>query len=400
MSQIEECKKEETKSKKHVAIRYIIMDLILYLVCMGAFLMYFYILPHHYNGVGKVVTTIDSSQKQFDIEKMEDVYANRNTTASDDTIKETLDEKSDNTLNPTSKDRKEDRANVSGSHGKKPQGSKEKQQYVGNTHNDNTSNIVADMSAGEKFKASEKTIEEVQKYADDKTKIKIHKVSTGTGNDKVTYYVSDIKISNISYFRTGFASKSYGKNIRQTVKEMSNEYNAILAMSGDYYGNTETSVVIRNGVLYRSDVKTTDICVLFKNGTMKVYSPEDFNSDKVIKAGAWQAWTFGPSLVDEGGEVSSIFNSTSYINGEHPRAALGYIEPGHYVFVVVDGRAEGYSRGVTLSELSGIMSEIGCKVAYNLDGGRSAAMVYGDTLVDQPYEGGRTISDILYIGEE
>ena len=120
--------------------------------------------------------------------------------------------------------------------------------------------------------------------------------------------------------------------------DMANDYNAILAMSGDYYGNSDASVVIRNGVLYRDDIIGTDICVLFTDGTMKTYSPDKFNVDEVIAAGAWQAWNFGPSLLDDNGNVPSSFNTTSYLNSENPRAAIGYIEPGHYIFVTVDGR--------------------------------------------------------------
>jgi exopolysaccharide biosynthesis protein len=180
---------------------------------------------------------------------------------------------------------------------------------------------------------------------------------------------------------------------------MAEENNALLAISGDYYGNGEDGVVIRNGVLYRSDVNEADVCVLFSNGTMKTYSPEDFDADEVIAEGAWQAWTFGPQLLDGSGNILSSFNTTSYINGTNPRCAMGYVSEGHYVFVVVDGRDEGYSKGVTLSELAQIMADTGCKTAYNLDGGKSAAMVYNGDYVNQPADGGRAISDIIYIGE-
>lgn len=46
------------------------------------------------------------------------------------------------------------------------------------------------------------------------------------------------------------------------------------------------------------------------------------------------------------------------------------------------------------------MSSLGCNVAYNLDGGKSSAMVYEGEYVNQPADGGRTISDIIYIGDE
>lgn len=348
----------------------IIMDVVLYLICMGAFLLYFYILPHHYNNTGRVVTTADSTTQQFVL--------------SDE------DESSEVTNSDSNSNKHSERGNKPGGSEKIPSG----------VSNENTSEQQSDENAGESMKSSSKSSEEIQTYEDDKVSLTVNKVTTGTGSDKVTYYVADVKVSNISYLRTGFASGEYGKNIRATVQDMAKDYNAILAMSGDYYGNSDTSVVIRNGVLYRDDIVRTDICVLFTDGTMKTYSPDEFDVDEVIAAGAWQAWNFGPSLLDDNGEIASSFNTTSYLNSENPRAAIGYLEPGHYVLVTVDGRDEGYSRGVTLSELSGIMSSLGCKVAYNLDGGKSSAMVYDGEYVNQPAGGGRTISDIIYIGEE
>ena len=65
----------------------------------------------------------------------------------------------------------------------------------------------------------------------------------------------------------------------------------------------------------------------------------------------------------------------------------------------MDGRQEGYSTGMTLEELSQLFYDMGCQEAYNLDGGQSAVMAFDGELANQPYGGGRNISDILYIGE-
>lgn len=84
----------------------------------------------------------------------------------------------------------------------------------------------------------------------------------------------------------------------------------------------------------------------------------------------------------------------------NPRAAIGYFEPGHYCFVLVDGRrAETYSAGMRLEALSQLFYDLGCKQAYNLDGGQSAVMVFDGKVVNQPVGGGRPVSDIVYITE-
>jgi len=60
----------------------------------------------------------------------------------------------------------------------------------------------------------------------------------------------------------------------------------------------------------------------------------------------------------------------------NPRTALGFDEGGKWLLLaVIDGRQPGYSEGVTLYELAGIMQERGCTQSINLDGGGSSIML-------------------------
>ena len=79
-----------------------------------------------------------------------------------------------------------------------------------------------------------------------------------------------------------------------------------------------------------------------------------------------------------------------------PARRVGIVDANHYVFVVVDGRSSGYSRGVTLTELAQILKDLGCTTAYNLDGGGSSAMYFNGELVNNPLGRGkeRGLSDI------
>lgn len=234
---------------------------------------------------------------------------------------------------------------------------------------------------------------------DDTMQISIKKVELGEGDDRITYYAADVYLTSAGQLRTAFAKDSYGKNIRESTLQMAEDHQAVLAVSGDSYGNSETGVVVRNGILYRSETNDAEICVLFYDGTMQIYEPEDFDVQELSERDVWQVWNFGPSLLEDG-EVKETFLTNSYLNGTNPRCAIGYVASGHYKFVLVDGRNVGYSRGATLSELAGIMKEEGCRLAYNLDGGKSAAMVYQGSYVNRPAGGGRDISDIIYIGKE
>ena len=85
----------------------------------------------------------------------------------------------------------------------------------------------------------------------------------------------------------------------------------------------------------------------------------------------------------------------------NPRTAIGIIDELHYVFVVSDGRTTE-SEGLSLYELAQVMKDLGCTVAYNLDGGGSSTMYFNGEVVNNPTsgmsDGERSVSDIIYIG--
>ena len=218
-----------------------------------------------------------------------------------------------------------------------------------------------------------------------------------TDNGRITYYLADIYVRDITCFRTALAEDTYGSGYRDSITDMAALNNALLAINGDYYGNTNEGVVIRNGVIYRANPTDCDVCVLYYDGTMRVMPGSSFSAEEAIADGAWQAWTFGPALLDTDGNVLTAFSSTQRIISANPRTAIGYYEPGHYCMVVVDGR--GDSAGITLPQLSQLFSELGCTAAYNLDGGNSSIMVWQNEIINQPSGGGRESSDALLIAE-
>ncbi len=222
------------------------------------------------------------------------------------------------------------------------------------------------------------------------------KCETLQGGD-ITYYIADIYVRDITCFQTSLAGETYGSGYRDSISDMALLSQALLAVNGDYYGNTTEGVVIRNGVIYRANATSCDVCVLYYDGSMRIIPGSSFSVEDAIEDGAWQAWTFGPSLLDADGGTISSFNSSSRIISANPRTAIGYYEPGHYCLVVVDGR--GDSAGISLPELSQLFSDLGCKAAYNLDGGNSSIMVWQNDVINNPSGGGRESSDALLIAE-
>ena len=214
----------------------------------------------------------------------------------------------------------------------------------------------------------------------------------------ITYFVADIYAQDITLIRTAPAGENFTSVLAAPVKQMAQKNNSLLAASGDYYAHSTQSLVIRNGVSYRDKLSTRfESCVLFRDGTLSFYDSKDLDVQALLDAGAWQGWTFGPSLLSEKGQpMTEVSKKYASVSDKNPRCMLGYYEPGHYCLVVVDGRQRS-SAGLTLIELSQLAYDLGCTKAYNLDGGQSAQLYWQGQIFNHPVGGGRSISDIIYI---
>jgi exopolysaccharide biosynthesis protein len=122
--------------------------------------------------------------------------------------------------------------------------------------------------------------------------------------------------------------------------------------------------------------------------------------------GARDVISFGPVLV-ENGKVVNPFRYVPHDKSQpedylttqaHPRTAIGMIEPNHFIFIVADGRVPE-SVGMKMDVLAQLFADLGCKTAYNLDGGGSAEMYFNGRVVNNPNAGNgeRSTSDILYV---
>lgn len=233
-------------------------------------------------------------------------------------------------------------------------------------------------------------------YASDKVAVVMNMVQT----DTVTYYVADLYIKDITSLRTVIYKDCDSKRYMETI-DMARQKDAIVAISGDFYAFRKAGLVIRNGIEWRKSSSQEDVCVLYYDGTMETYGWRDAynNLDEIYARGPYQAWCFGPRLLDEDGKALTKFNST--LSRVNPRSAIGYYEPGHYCFILVDGRQKGYSVGMTFEELAATFEALGCKAAYNLDGGETAVMTYLGDVHSKPCGSGtaREVSDIIMVGE-
>ena len=110
-----------------------------------------------------------------------------------------------------------------------------------------------------------------------------------------------------------------------------------------------------------------------------------------------------PGIIDSG-EVQIDYEKEdipeSFSTTRHPRTAIGFNQEGIKLYLfVVDGRQEGHSRGMSLSELANFMLEWGVYEGLNLDGGGSTTMIVKDRIVNSPSDstGERPVANTLMI---
>ena len=278
---------------------------------------------------------------------------------------------------------------------------------------DNTAFASPSVSAGQETSAPEASVDPNDwraKFADKFTdgaveqnensyksaniNVSINKVQ----ENEVTYFVADIYLAELKYFKSAFPGNSEKMGDREGTDKIAKDVSAVIAVNGDHCVDNPGPVV-RNGKAYRLSEKAQDALVMNYDGSMHAYSASELDLEKIKTEGAYQVWTFGPMLLKDGQPMTE-FDSPQNINGKNPRTAVGYYEPGHYCFVVADGRQPGYSTGMDMAQLSQVMYDLGCKVAFNLDGGQSSEMAFMGNIINQPYNGGRSTTDILYVAEQ
>ncbi len=235
-------------------------------------------------------------------------------------------------------------------------------------------------------------------YADDNVMISL----TEYREYDSTIYVADVTVRSAQYIKTAFANDTYGKNVTESTSAMAVAHDAIFAVNGDYYGAQERGFVIRNGIVYRSSAADKDVMCIYADGTMGIVSDRSTTAEQLVENGVWQAFSFGPALVEDGAVVVGKRDEVGREMTNNPRTAVGMIDANHYIFVVSDGRTDE-SEGLSLYELATFMQGLGVKTAYNLDGGGSSTMYFNGQVVNNPTSWGsnikeRGVSDIVYIG--
>ena len=247
------------------------------------------------------------------------------------------------------------------------------------------------------FSYEETPVRTETEYRSDRLSITVTRHEENPYTDKkLVYYVADIYLQDLSSLRTA-AAKGFPSTEHMEMTKLASGVDAILAINGDYYAGAKHTLIIRNGIVYQNSlVNNRETCILYKDGTIEVFRVKELDLKKLDVDRVWQAWQFGPFLINEDGTPRTDF-SRARNYPENPRTVLGYYEPGHYCFVVVDGRGND-SAGLNMEDLAKLMVDLGCKQAYNFDGGATSQMYWNNSIYNAQ-NGNRYQVDIIYLVE-
>ncbi len=214
-------------------------------------------------------------------------------------------------------------------------------------------------------------------YRSDELGIDIERIGTTNADGKpLTYFVADIHMKDISQFRPGFGAEGHTGRGAIYPWIMARRAKAVLWLTGDNLINSERDekgILIRDGRLF-SDANAEDTLAIYPDMSMRILTKWEMRGQTLLEDGVENAYSFGPTLIQNGViNENAKYHRVRRIN---PRAGIGYLEPGHYLAIVVDGRQKDYSVGMTIWEFADLFAEYGCSQAYNLDGGLSAGLIF------------------------
>lgn len=260
-------------------------------------------------------------------------------------------------------------------------------------------------------------------YKDNSISVNIYSGTVGI----TPYDYAHVKISHPSQLRTASAGKAYSPtatfhaNSEAKGVTIAKVVNAVVAINGDYYTKADRcQMMMRQGEQYRNTADGLfDALVIDKQGNLSAlqnFKQKDYlNYYKENKDNMYQVFCFGPLLCKDGSSVIDEKYNNNYVGSSKKtqRSAIAQIGPLEYLLITCEGPQTTHDKGgLTIFEFAALCeelgkkhSETGCSLAFNLDGGNSATLVFKEK--DPQYsslvytkinsrEIGRHISDIIY----
>ncbi len=236
-------------------------------------------------------------------------------------------------------------------------------------------------------------------YRDPSISVKITRGDAGG----VLYWIADIEIDHPSQLRTA-AAESFDKKGTELGSVLARRMNAVLAVDGDYYcytSNNDVHVTIRQGITFKNSLlqrPCQDVLLIDEDGNFHgIEDPQDgdigteIDGKKIINA-----FYFGPLLVNNG-QIRE--KAPSHMNPDQLSQRVAIAQTGRLKYrVIVTGPNKRGSLAFNFDDWRAFVAGMDdILVAYNLDGGDSAVLVFNFEKINDPEnENERPLSDIIY----
>ncbi|MBQ3705840.1 MAG: phosphodiester glycosidase family protein [Clostridia bacterium] len=168
--------------------------------------------------------------------------------------------------------------------------------------------------------------------------------------------------------------------------KVARETRTVIAISADYawhryLNKARVGILLRNGKVWSTKTRkkganqfpNLDTLALFPDGDMKVFDSDELTAEEYVEMGARDVLAFGPWLIRDG--ERNEYALAKYGASSAERVAVGMVEKGHYWFMMLEGRIRR-SKGDGIDFLTDRLEEKGCQLAFNLDGGQTACIVF------------------------
>lgn len=258
--------------------------------------------------------------------------------------------------------------------------------------------LDSDVGGAHPWKKENRLGEDKLEYKDESIHVKVEKFR----HNGLRYIVAYVDIVDPSQIRTAASYGTYDDHRYVKTQIIAKSVNSIVCVNGDFFKYNDFGYLIRQGQLLRERPDAEhDVLLIDNMGDFHVLTLptlDDINQYIAnMEEGRYvvNSFNFGPILIQDGNVLepeTKFYQSTK----KQQRVAIVQRGPLSYAIVQADGKTDS-SVGINLKKFAVAIKEIipDAQIAYNLDGGGSAHVVYLDKVLNSN-SSSRSICDILY----
>ena len=201
-------------------------------------------------------------------------------------------------------------------------------------------------------------------------------------------YMAKVRLHNVNALRMVISGDRVGAP-GETTSAAARRSGAVLAINaGGFFahegGLLPIGITVIDGEILTFSTYDPDLSFVGFNRSGQLIGGRVDTEEQLAAMNVLHGSSFLPTLL-KGGQKQPI--PSAWANTRHPRTLIGHFENDELLLIVIDGRRQGWSSGVTLEEAQDKLLEFKVRDAYNLDGGGSSAFYYNGKILNRPSDG-------------